>query len=68
MTDLPTPEASRPKAQPWRDSRLIAGGLLILVSAALGVGALIDVYANRFVTTVAAGTPRLARRGRGRTW
>ncbi|MGL5816479.1 MAG: hypothetical protein ACRCYR_02875 [Phycicoccus sp.] len=36
MTDLPTPEASRLKAPSWRDSRLIIGVLLVLLSTVLG--------------------------------
>ncbi|MGG5260801.1 SAF domain-containing protein [Phycicoccus avicenniae] len=36
MTDLPTPTASRLRAPSWRDSRLLVGVLLVLVSTVLG--------------------------------
>ncbi len=36
MTDLPTPTASRLRAPTWRDSRLLVGVLLVLVSTVLG--------------------------------
>lgn len=36
MTDLPTPGAARLRAPSWRDSRLLVGVLLVLVSAVLG--------------------------------
>lgn len=36
MTDLPTPAASRLRAPSWRDSRLLLGVLLVLVSTVLG--------------------------------
>ena len=36
MSDLPTPTASRVRAPSWRDSRLLVGLLLVLVSTVLG--------------------------------
>ena len=36
MSDLPTPAASRLRAPSWRDTRLIVGVLLVLVSTVLG--------------------------------
>ncbi|WP_377643847.1 hypothetical protein [Oryzobacter terrae] len=36
MTDLPTPTASRLRRPSWRDSRLVVGVLLVLVSTVLG--------------------------------
>lgn len=36
MTDLPTPVAKRLQRPSWRDSRLVVGVLLVLVSATLG--------------------------------
>ncbi|HYN30269.1 MAG TPA: hypothetical protein VES95_10435 [Dermatophilaceae bacterium] len=36
MTDLPTPQASRLRRPSWRDSRLLVGVVLVLVSAVLG--------------------------------
>ncbi len=36
MSDLPTPAASRLRAPSWRDSRLVVGVLLVLVSTVLG--------------------------------
>lgn len=36
MTDLPTPAASRLRRPSWRDSRLVVGLLLVLVSTVLG--------------------------------
>ena len=36
MTDLPTPTASRLRPPSWRDSRLLVGVLLVLVSTVLG--------------------------------
>jgi hypothetical protein len=36
MSDLPTPTASRVRAPSWRDSRLLIGLLLVLVSTVLG--------------------------------
>jgi hypothetical protein len=36
MTDLPTPAASRLRAPSWRDSRLVVGVLLVLLSTVLG--------------------------------
>jgi len=36
MTDLPTPTASRLRRPSWRDSRLVIGVLLVLVSTVLG--------------------------------
>jgi hypothetical protein len=36
MTDLPTPTASRVRAPSWRDSRLLVGVLLVLVSTVAG--------------------------------
>ena len=36
MSDLPTPTASRLRAPSWRDSRLLVGLLLVLVSTVLG--------------------------------
>jgi hypothetical protein len=36
MTDLPTPVASRLRRPSWRDGRLLAGVVLVLVSAVLG--------------------------------
>ena len=36
MSDLPTPTASRVRAPSWRDSRLLVGLLLVLLSTVLG--------------------------------
>jgi hypothetical protein len=36
MSDLPTPTASRLRSPSWRDSRLLVGVLLVLVSTVLG--------------------------------
>ncbi|MFQ6172819.1 hypothetical protein ACK8HX_14510 [Oryzobacter sp. R7] len=36
MTELPTPTASRLRAPSWRDSRLVVGVLLVLLSTVLG--------------------------------
>lgn len=36
MSDLPTPTASRLRAPSWRDSRLLVGVLLVVVSTVLG--------------------------------
>ena len=36
MSDLPTPAASRLRAPSWRDTRLVVGVLLVLVSTVLG--------------------------------
>ena len=36
MTDLPTPTATRLRRPSWRDSRLLVGVLLVLVSTVLG--------------------------------
>lgn len=36
MSDLPTPTASRLRTPSWRDSRLVVGVLLVLVSTVLG--------------------------------
>jgi hypothetical protein len=36
MSDLPTPSASRLRTPSWRDSRLVVGVLLVLVSTVLG--------------------------------
>ena len=36
MTDLPTPTATRLRAPTWRDSRLLVGVLLVLLSTVLG--------------------------------
>jgi len=36
MTDLPTPTASRVRAPSWRDSRLLVGVLLVLLSTVAG--------------------------------
>ena len=35
MSDLPTPTASRLRSPSWRDSRLLVGVLLVLVSTVL---------------------------------
>ena len=36
MSDLPTPTASRLRSPSWRDTRLLVGVLLVLVSTVLG--------------------------------
>ncbi|QKE82496.1 SAF domain-containing protein [Arthrobacter sp. NEB 688] len=52
MTDLPTPSASRLRAPSWRDSRLLVGVLLVLVSTV--VGALVVARADDRVPVWAA--------------
>jgi hypothetical protein len=61
MTDLPMPTATRLQRPSWRDSRLVIGVLLVLVSTVLGSVALaraddtVPVYAARSV--LVAGQP-----------
>jgi hypothetical protein len=52
MTDLPTPTASRLRAPSWRDSRLLVGVLLVVVSTVLG--ALVVARADQRVPVYAA--------------
>ncbi|GGL28656.1 SAF domain-containing protein [Phycicoccus endophyticus] len=52
MSDLPTPTASRLRAPSWRDSRLLVGVLLVLVSTALG--GLVLAHADDTVPVYAA--------------
>ncbi|NHA69521.1 CpaB family protein [Phycicoccus flavus] len=52
MTDLPTPAATRLRAPSWRDSRLLVGVLLVLVSTVLG--ALVVARADHRVPVYAA--------------
>ncbi len=59
MTDLPTPVASRLRAPSWRDSRLLVGVLLVVLSVVLG--AVVVARADDRVPVYAA-----ARHGRPR--
>lgn len=52
MTDLPTPSATRLRAPSWRDSRLLVGVLLVIVSTVLG--ALLVARADERVPVYAA--------------
>lgn len=55
MTDLPAPTASRVRPPSWRDSRLVVGVLLVLVSTVLG--ALVVARADDRVPVWAAKGP-----------
>ena len=52
MTDLPTPTATRVRAPSWRDSRLLVGLLLVLLSTVLG--SLVVAHADDRVPVYAA--------------
>ena len=52
--NLPTPEAARLRPPSWRDKRLVIG--LLLVLAAVGLGARVVAQADRTVPVFAAGT------------
>jgi hypothetical protein len=54
MTDLPTPVAKRLQRPSWRDSRLVIGVLLVLVSASLGAK-LVASADDRVPVLVASG-------------
>ncbi len=54
MSDLPTPTASRLRAPSWRDSRLLVGILLVLVSTV--AGALVVARADDRVPVYAAAS------------
>lgn len=54
MTDLPTPAASRLRRPSWRDSRLLVGVLLVLLSTVLG--AAVVARADDRVPVYAANT------------
>ncbi|MBM6404390.1 hypothetical protein JQN72_09075 [Phycicoccus sp. CSK15P-2] len=55
MSELPTPSASRLRAPSWRDSRLLVGVLLVLVSTVLG--AVVVARADDRVPVYAARGP-----------
>ena len=55
MSDLPAPTASRLRAPSWRDSRLLVGVLLVLVSTV--AGAVVVARADERVPVFAAASP-----------